>query len=156
MTKGESGPLLVSHYNTRFDLCEHFIENQTPICGYAIPRGSLYALKLTFDELLPVNEDWDFLVRAALHLRVHDTGRTTSVYRTWRGEHNSTTAHPKAIWTEAVARIHSKLAAIPLVLPPGSATILIKLQQSNRQHRETMRTLAAANEQIVLIRSAFE
>lgn len=147
-TTGARTTPTVSRHNQRFELLQHLVDNQTPICGFAVPRDRVAESKLDFDEALVVNEDWDFLLRAALHLGVHDTGCVTSVYRSWSSQSNSSTIHPAEDWSEATARLRAKLDASSITLPPGSATTLIRLQQQAQALRETASALHAANERL--------
>jgi hypothetical protein len=68
-------------YNPEFDLVQHRQFNQSPICSWAVPMGAVHALRLRFDDELPVLEDWEFLVRAAGLLGVSNRSAFTSVYR---------------------------------------------------------------------------
>jgi hypothetical protein len=78
-------------FNHDFDLLQHLGANQSPICSFAVPIDRIRELGIRFDESLALCEDWDFLLRAALALPVHDTHRTTSVY-----QHGRRTPRPRA------------------------------------------------------------
>lgn len=103
-----------------FDLLAHMSTNQTPICAVAYPRLALAELDLRFDESLPVYEDWDLLMRAAMLLGVHSIPDVTTLYR--RLDHgNADTAATVAEWERAHAAVVDRLSDHPVVLPPGDA-----------------------------------
>ena len=103
-----------------FDLLAHFSHNETPICSVAIPRDLLHSAGITFDESLPVYEDWDLLMRVAMLAGVVSIPNETSLYRRLDNG-NADTAEAGSIWEEAHARVLDRLSAAPLVLPVGDA-----------------------------------
>ena len=56
-------------YPLEFDLVAHLVGNRTPNCSVAIPRSCFTDLGMSFDDELPVLEDWDMLLNAALGVR---------------------------------------------------------------------------------------
>lgn len=121
------GPLH-ARYRPDFDLVEHLHNNETPICGIAVPLALVRALGLRFAEDLPVMEDWAFLLRVAMLAGVHDTGDTTSIYHRWDGAEASLVSVPPQVWRETRKRIEQELDALPFLLPPGVATRLAAKQ----------------------------
>ena len=107
-------------YPAAFDLLAHFSYSETPICSTALPRRALSHLGLRFDEELPVCEDWDLQMRAALILGVHCIEETTSLYRR-SDDANSETDSDMAEWRSSRAKVVSKLACGPFVLDGDSA-----------------------------------
>jgi len=112
-----------------FDLVQHLFMNQTPICSVALPREALRTFGLTFDEGLAVLEDWQLLLQLVLLCGVHDTGRTTSVYHRWEGADSSWGGIDPRIWDGIRLAILQRFDAAPLLLPPGSATRIARLQE---------------------------
>lgn len=120
--------LEATHART-FDLVQHLFMNQTPICSVALPREALRTFGLAFDEGLAVLEDWQLLLQLVLLCGVHDTGRTTSVYHRWEGADSSWGAIDPRIWDGIRLAILQRFDAAPLLLPPGSATRIARLQE---------------------------
>jgi len=79
-----------------WNLAEHLVFNRTPIHCFALPTSALRRFKLSFDENLDTNEDWDFLVRAANYLEVIDTLKISAVYRQW--SENSSSEISGEVW----------------------------------------------------------
>ena len=104
----------------RFDLLSHMSVNLTPICSLAFPRAALEAHALRFDDSLPVFEDWDFLMRAAMALGVASIPAETTLYRRLDAG-NADTAADEAIWWEAHGAVVDRLSAAPVLLPAGDA-----------------------------------
>jgi len=104
----------------RFDLLAHMSLNLTPICSVAYPRRVVDEFSLRFCEDLEVYEDWDFLLRAAMVVGVVSIPDQTSLYR--RLEHgNADSAASVESWQRAHAMVIDRLAAQPVLLPPGDA-----------------------------------
>ena len=59
---------------------DHLVENRTPFHAFAFPVYAVRELGISFDESLDVVEDWDFLLRVASALGVHETQRVTAIY----------------------------------------------------------------------------
>ena len=103
-----------------FDLLAHFSHNETPICSIAVPRLLLSDANITFDEELPVYEDWDLLMRVAMLAGVVSIPDETSLYRRLDGC-NAGTIETVAIWEASHGTVLDRLSAMPLLLPPGDA-----------------------------------
>ena len=88
-------------------------------------------LGISFDENLPVLEDWDFLMKAALPGGVIDTGRPTAIYHRWFTGPSSSD-EPEAVWRNTRSAILMKLDNKPLLLPRGSASTLRTLYEMSR------------------------
>lgn len=110
-----------------FDLLTHLVANQTPVSSFAIPRALHAELGLSFDETLPVCEDWEMLVRAALVVGVEDTGRITSIYQRWEDAGTTAPAPSTEVWPEAHHTMIRALDGAPLLLPAGTASVLARL-----------------------------
>lgn len=122
-----------------FDLLAHMSVNLTPICAVAYPRRRLVDFDIWFDEGLPVFEDWDFLMRAAMVFGVTSIPNVTTLYR--RLDHgNADTAEPVAAWERAHAAVVDRLSAGPVLLPAGDARRLagthFELGGRSRHERE--------------------
>jgi len=107
-------------FATEFDLLAHFSHNETPICSIALPVGLLRSAAITFDESLPVYEDWDLLMRVAMVAGVVSIPDETSLYRRLDAG-NADTAEAVAVWESAHAKVLERLSAGPLIIPPGNA-----------------------------------
>jgi len=118
---------------SEFDLLEHLFENQSPPCSWAVPRSAFRDLGIRFDEALPVLEDWDVLLRAALWCGVADVKEVTSIWRRWKLGDSSTSVHTEFEWSHARSAVVAKLDAAPLLLPERSLTALHRLFASERQ-----------------------
>ena len=103
-----------------FDLLAHLNHNQTPICSIAVPAQILEHFSLRFAEELPVLEDWDFLVRVAMHAGVHSIAERTSLYRRLDTS-NSDMAETIATWENTHTAIIDRFAQRPVVLPAGDS-----------------------------------
>jgi 2-polyprenyl-3-methyl-5-hydroxy-6-metoxy-1,4-benzoquinol methylase len=120
-----AGPIRVA-YPASFDLVQHFVANQSPPCGLAFPRSLFRDLGLAFDEGLPVLEDWDILLQAALLCGVESSPAITSIYHRWSKGVNSSSLHSQYEWNTAHEAVISKLDKRALVFPPGVITALRK------------------------------
>ena len=136
-------------YNREFDFIQHRQLNQTPICSWAVPMEAVRALRLRFDESLPVCEDWEFLVRAAELLGVSNRPEFTSVYRRFTDGWGSMTTVQQQIWDDTALTIRYRLDARPSLVPAGSLEALAK-------SRDEAAAFAAAYEAAVAQVDAFE
>lgn len=121
---------------TTFDLVTHLHHNETPICAFALPVETIRGFRISFDERLPVVEDWDLLVRTALLTGVHDLVDITSLYRRWTENEDSSFSHPQSSWVAAREMVIDKLNGAPILLPKGSARRLVALYEQEPLHRE--------------------
>jgi SAM-dependent methyltransferase len=136
-------------FNREFDMVQHRQLNQTPICAWAAPMEAVRALRLRFDEDLPVCEDWEFLVRAAELLGVSNRPEFTSVYRRFTDGWGSMTSIEQQIWDDTARLIRDRLDGRPTLLPAGSVEPLARL-------REEAAALSAAHAAAVAQVEAFE
>jgi SAM-dependent methyltransferase len=116
-------------FNREFDMVQHRQLNQTPICSWAVPTAAVRALRLRFDEQLPVCEDWEFLVRAAELLGVSNRPAFTSVYRRFTDGWGSMTSIDQQIWDDTALSIRYRLDARPSLLPAGSLEPLARSRE---------------------------
>lgn len=107
---------------------------------YAITRSP------TIDLRSPRIDAFCVLVRAAPHLRVHDTGYVTSVYRATPDQANSSDVHSPTGTGEAISILRTKLDVALITLPPRPATTLIELRCAAHSRRETIHARDQANE----------
>ena len=124
-TAGGSAPVravgeIERPFPDRFDLLAHMSLNLTPICSLAFPRVVIDRLGLRFCDDLPVLEDWDFLVRAAMAVGVVSIPDATTLYRRLDSG-NADTAESVATWERAHAMVIDRLSAAPVLLPVGDA-----------------------------------
>jgi len=104
----------------RFDLLAHMSVNLTPICSLAYPRRVVDEFGLRFSDDLPVLEDWDFLMHAAMAVGVVSITDQTSLYRRLDSG-NADTAESTATWERAHALVIDRLSSRPVLLPAGDA-----------------------------------
>ena len=104
----------------RFDLLAHMSLNLTPICALAYPRLVIDPLGLRFCDDLPVYEDWDFLMRAAMAVGVVSIPQATSLYRRLDAG-NADSAASVPTWERAHAMVIDRLSTHPVLLPVGDA-----------------------------------
>ena len=107
-----------------FDVLDHLWENNSPPCGWAVPRSMFVDQGLRFDESLPVLEDWDVLMHAVLWCGVVDSGEITALWRRWEVGDSSTSIHSENEWQQARTAITSKFDSAPLLLPAQSMSAI--------------------------------
>jgi 2-polyprenyl-3-methyl-5-hydroxy-6-metoxy-1,4-benzoquinol methylase len=129
-----------------FDLLVHFHHNETPICSFAVPLATLREFRITFDERLPVVEDWDLLLRTATLTGVHDVGKVTSLYRRWDAN-GSSHLHAQHTWTTARDMVLEKLNGGPILLP---ARTVRRLADLDIRHREAIEPAEVRRMEIAL------
>lgn len=125
------GPI-TEQYCKPFHLANHLEDNQTPISCVAIPAFCYHGLGIRFDEELTTNEDWDYIMRCALTVGVHDTETITFLYRLWNNSESSRSLHAQSEWEKNRAYIAQKLDDFPIVT--DRPTLL-------RDHRATVDAL---------------
>lgn len=125
-----------------FDLVQHLYENRTPLHAFAVPRTVVTELGITWNDELVICEDWDFLLRCALHCGVTDMGVVTAVYNRW---HRIGSLHtvPRWSWDTSREWVRHRLDAQPLLLPPGSVSRLTELYEASLRATELAGQLAA-------------
>lgn len=111
-------------YPLTFDYLDHLVDNRTPNNGYAVPRAAVCELGLTWDEQLPVLEDWDHLMRTAALLGVESTPTVSAMLRAWSEGTSSKTVHAEEVWTETHRLVEERQTAAPVLLPRGAAAAL--------------------------------
>ena len=115
-------------YPLAFDLLDHLVENRTPNCSVAFPTSCFTDLGVSFDDELPVLEDWDVLLRASLLCGLASTPEVTSLYRRWKRGYASHVEHPEAQWENAKMSVRGRLDAKPFLVPPGTVSRVVELQ----------------------------
>jgi hypothetical protein len=115
-------------YPLAFDLLDHLVQNSTPNCSVAVPRSCFTDLGVSFDDELPVLEDWDLLLRASLLCGLASTPEVTSLYRRWRRGYASHVLHSEAQWESAKQAVRGRLDARPFLVPPGTVSRVVELQ----------------------------
>ncbi len=122
---GDDGYEVVSRphvdYPIEFDYLDHLVDNRTPNNGYAVPRQAVTDLGLTWDESLPVLEDWDHLMRAAAALGVESAPTVSALLRSWSEGLSSKTDHGAEVWKQTHRTIEERHTQAPVLLPAGSA-----------------------------------
>lgn len=126
-----------------FNLLSHMYENYSPFCGFALPRSLFSDLGFAFDETLPVVEDWDVLLQAALWCGVVDSGEVTSLYRRWEAKHSSLHLHSEDTWRRAREVVLNKLDQRALCMPPQSVSAIHQLHDDVHLLRTQLRQLSA-------------
>jgi hypothetical protein len=128
-------------YEPEFDLLHHLLDNQSPPCRLAFPLSCFRDLGISFDEDLPVLEDWDVLLQSAIFCGVAATTEVTSVYRWWPKGDSSLTLHTKLEWQSSHKAVVSRLDAVPLLLPSGSVSRIRELLKKNDRQRHELHAL---------------
>lgn len=107
-------------YPAEFDLLAHLVSNLTPNLGVAFPRECFTRLGIRFDEALPMFEDWDVLIEAAVLCGVASTPEVTAVYRRWQQQGSSLLAAGEETWRAVERDVAARIDARELLLPAGS------------------------------------
>jgi len=136
-------------YAERFDILGHLVSNQTPNLGAAFPRECFDLLGLRYDEMLPVFEDWDLLVEAALLCGVASTPEVTAVYRRWQHQGSSLLEAGEESWRATERDLAARMDARELLLPPGTFSAL-------RWYKAEQLEYAAEHERMAGARDAAE
>ncbi len=124
-------------YPAAFDLFDHLVENRSPPCGLAFPRSCFRDLGISFDESLPVLEDWDVLLQCVLVCGIAASPVLTSIYRRWQKGASSTSIHSSAEWFGAHQAVIAKLDRRASVVPSGSITRVRELQRELLEQRDS-------------------
>jgi glycosyltransferase involved in cell wall biosynthesis len=125
----------------RFDFWDHLWENQSPFCGLAFPRSCFTVMGVRFDEALPVVEDWDAMLQAALLCGVTDAGNVTSLYRRWQSADSSLATHRQDEWDRSRDVVLARIDRQTLPLPPGTLSDYHRLLENLRQRIELIEDL---------------
>ena len=114
-----TGPRTREHADV-FDLLAHLSHNETPLCSVALPLAAMRRFELSFDEDLPVYEDWELFMRVAQICGVTSIDAETSIYR--RLDHgNANTEVDERVWHETHGRVIDRLSSRPVLVPAGDA-----------------------------------
>jgi SAM-dependent methyltransferase len=132
-------------YPGEFDLLAHLSDNFSPPCGLAFPRSCFRDLGISFDDDLPVLEDWDVLLQAAMLCGVAGTDEVTSVYRWWQKGDSSLERHSKVEWQSARTAVVSRMDSAPLMLPQGSVS---QVREMNAEAERRDCLIAELREQV--------
>jgi hypothetical protein len=135
-------------YPLEFDLVAHLVGNRTPNCSVAIPRSCFTDLGMSFDDELPVLEDWDMLLNAALLCGVASTPEVTSLYRRWKQGYASHIEHPEETWDLTTWSIRARFDARPVLVPPGSVSRLTQMEMTSNTVAQLQSDLDALKESL--------
>ena len=135
-------------YPLEFDLVAHLVGNRTPNCSVAIPRSCFTDLGMSFDDALPVLEDWDMLLNAALLCGVVSTPEVTSLYRRWKRGYASHIDHPEETWDLTTWSIRARFDARPVLVPPGSVSRLTQMEMTVNSVAQLQSDLDALKESL--------
>lgn len=124
-------------YPATFDLLDSLVDNRTPLCGLAFPRSVFCDLGVVFDESLPVLEDWDVQIRAALLCGVASAPELSSVYRRWKGADDSLSLHSHLEWSMARHAVIGKIDRSPQLMPAGTVSALRALVDGRNEARSS-------------------
>jgi glycosyltransferase involved in cell wall biosynthesis len=128
-----------------FDLIAHLEDNYSPPCGLAFPRSCFRDLGIRFDDDLPVLEDWDVLLQAAMLCGVVETTEVTSVYRWWQKGDSSLERHSMLEWESARTAVIRRMDSAPLMLPQGSVSQIREMKAETVRRETLIRDLRAEN-----------
>jgi SAM-dependent methyltransferase len=131
-------------YPLEFDLVAHLVGNRTPNCSVAIPRSCFADLGMSFDDRLPVLEDWDMLLNASLLCGVVSTPEVTSLYRRWKRGYASHIEHPEETWDITTWSIRGRFDARPLLVPPGTVSRLTQMEMTANTVAQLQKDLDSA------------
>jgi glycosyltransferase involved in cell wall biosynthesis len=123
-------------FPTEFDIWAHMFENNSPFCGYAIPRTCFTDMGVRFDETLAVVEDWDVILETALLCGVTNNSGVTSLYRRWQSAHSSFATHSKDEWHRARDKVLARFDQRTLPMPPGTLSDYHRLYQELEMRRK--------------------
>ena len=114
-------------FPTAFVHVDHVLLNRSPFMTWAFPRELFATFGVRFDEELAVCEDWDVILRGAALCGVTDVPELTSIYRRWSLGDSSYNVHQRSEWLESEHRVRARIDSTPLLLPPGSASLIEEL-----------------------------
>lgn len=120
-------------YPLQFDLFEHIHENRTPPCGIGLPRRAFRDAAVSWDDKLPVLEDWDVLLQLAMLCGVSNSEEVTSIYRRWNVGDSSTTVHGEDEWQLARQAVITRLDRHASLIPRGGLSALRALVEQAAQ-----------------------
>lgn len=154
-----SGPKVLPE-RLGFHMIRHLESNRTPICSFAVPSAAIDTFHLRFNDLLPVLEDWDFLIRVATLCGVTAVDQVTSIYRRWHETESSWNTVHRDDWASTHQHITAELDRAPLLLPEGSAGVVAefvrKLSQRSTELKnvrgESARRIASLEKQLAAAR----
>lgn len=136
-------------YPVEFDLLAHLVSNLTPNLGVAFPRECFTRLGISFDETLPMFEDWDVLIEAAVLCGVASTPEITGVYRRWQDQGSSLLEAGEDTWRAVERDVAARIDARELLLPSGAFAAL-------RWYKAEQLEYAAEHERMSAARDAAE
>jgi glycosyltransferase involved in cell wall biosynthesis len=111
-------------YAASFDLAEHLVDNQSPICSLALPRAQLDTWAIRFDDSLSSHEDWDVLLRLGAAAGVESCPEVTSIYHVWAAGGSAALVGQPG-WVAAQRAVVARLADSGLVVHPDLAASLL-------------------------------
>lgn len=137
-----------SNYTKTFELVEHIERSYSPFMGIAYPMTFFTQWGERFDELLPVCEDWDLLLRATSLLGVVSVPELTAIYRLWENVETSYAGHSDDVWDEAKKRLQNRLDSSPYLMPVGSLSAMLDLAHEETPEKESLRQALRQSEDV--------
>lgn len=138
-TRSLSWPTI--QYPQNFSFVDHLVVNKSPFMSLAFPMQTVKTFSMKFNEELLVCEDWDFLLRVAHKVSVHNIPKVTSIYRRWENNVNTSySLHGISDWQSAERQIREYWNSKSVIIPPGSVERLMELSQA-----EALERYSAAN-----------
>lgn len=114
---------LIPSYVRSWDHWTHIAVNQTPVHAYAVPVRLTRELGIEWNGMLPVVEDWDFLIRAAGALGVVEDLTVAAVYnRDHDAEDTSYATVAATTWRGVETGLRSRFESTPAPIPPMEFT----------------------------------
>jgi hypothetical protein len=120
--RGVSSPR--TPFSEKFSLTEHIATNQSPTHTWAFPATLHRDFGMLFDETMTTTEDWEFLIRGAEIVGVHDIPAVLAIYQWWVSHESSRTLHDEVEWRQNHTEVQRRLDRKPLLLPPAETRLL--------------------------------
>ena len=118
-----------------------------------MPSRLINDVGLRFDELLPVLEDWEFLMRCVAFAPVKDTRKVTSIYQVWRTGESSSTLHGVDLWHATAAFDPGAHESAAASASSGSIEPLVKMCEGIAELEPTREQLEATRYEAASLRN---
>ena len=103
-----------------FDLWQYLFEDQSPKCGFALPRTCFEGSGPALDESLRRGEEKELIIRAVVLNGMAESGEVTSLSRAWGAADEAQVEEAARQWDVTRSTVVSRLNQTGLQLPPGA------------------------------------